>query len=84
MVMTHSPAYHFWKFLMKNMIQTNSDLRVDHGKGSAYKRMSIYNLQRSLKLQRMFLLTYFVTAILLLVIMHSYNANIILLMKWLL
>ena len=24
--MTRPPAYHFWKFLMKNMIQTNSGL----------------------------------------------------------
>ena len=26
MVMTRPPAYHFWKFLMKNMIPTNSGL----------------------------------------------------------
>ena len=28
MVMTRPPAYHFWKFLMKNMIPTNSGLNV--------------------------------------------------------
>ena len=27
MAMTHPPAYHFWIFLMKNMIPTNSGLR---------------------------------------------------------
>ena len=26
--MTRPPAYHFWKFLMKNMIPTNSGLTV--------------------------------------------------------
>ena len=26
MVMIRPPAYHFWKFLMKNMIPTNSGL----------------------------------------------------------
>ena len=28
MVMIRQPAYHFWKFLMKNMIPTNSGLIV--------------------------------------------------------
>ena len=28
MVMTRPPAFHVWKFLMKNMIPTNSGLNV--------------------------------------------------------
>ena len=28
MVMTHPPAFHVWKFLMKNMIPINSDLNM--------------------------------------------------------
>ena len=28
MVMIRPPAYHFWKFLMKNMIPTNSGLSM--------------------------------------------------------
>ena len=29
MVMTRPPAFHVWKFLMKNMIPTNSGLIMD-------------------------------------------------------
>ena len=35
MVMTHLPAFHVWKFLMKNMIPTNSSLVA-----------AIYNMSR--------------------------------------
>ena len=30
MVMTRLPAFHVWKFLMKNMIPTNSGLTIKH------------------------------------------------------
>ena len=29
MVMTRPPAFHIWKFLMKNMTSSNSGLKVD-------------------------------------------------------
>ena len=31
MVMTHPPTYHFWEFLMKNMIPTNCGLILTFG-----------------------------------------------------
>ena len=43
MVMTSLTAYHFWKFLMKNMIPTNSGLMKDNNAKRAAAHVDIHS-----------------------------------------